>query len=133
MNVTKICAGLALCTALVSSLAFADAASGPFTQAQADQGHLEFNNHCAECHRPNLKGGLGPSLIDDSFKEIFEGKKVSDLRDFIYENMPQTAPKSLKDEQLDSIVSWIMFKNGVKPGDKPMSKDVATSADFTKQ
>lgn len=129
MSVKKICVGLALSTAMITGVALA--ATGPFTKQQAEDGHTKFNNHCAQCHGPKLVGALGPNLVDDKFKAKFAGKPVSDLRDFVYQNMPQTAPKSLADDQLDPIVAWILLNNGVQPGDKPLSKDSA-SAQFPK-
>jgi S-disulfanyl-L-cysteine oxidoreductase SoxD len=129
MILRHVLAGVALGTLWMSTAALAD--NGPFTQQQADDGHTKFNNHCAQCHKPDLTGALGPSLVDDKFKAKFAGKPVTELRDFVYENMPQTAPKSLPDEQLNPIVAWILSKNGVKPGDKPLSKETA-SAQFPK-
>jgi hypothetical protein len=45
--------------------------------------------------------------------------------------MPQNAPGSLTDDQLDPIVAWILSKNGAQPGDKALSKNTA-SAQFPK-
>lgn len=122
-----------LLTVLVGAAAMtgALAATGPFTKQQAEDGHVKFNNYCAECHRPDLTGALGPSLVSDAFKQRWEGKPVGDLRDWIYAHMPQNAPGTLPDDQLDPIVAWILSKNGVQPGDKPLSKDSA-SATFPK-
>ena len=114
----------------VAGSAWAD--SGPYTEAQADDGHVKFNNNCAQCHGPKLDGALGPNLHDAKFQEIFAGKPVSDLRDFVYENMPQNAPKSLKDEELYPILAWIMKKNNVPAGDQPLTKASVTSAQFPK-
>ena len=85
---------------IVSIAGMARADSGPYTDAQAEDGHVKFNNNCAQCHGPKLDGALGPNLHDAKFQEIFAGKKVKDLRDFVYENMPQNAPKSLNDGEL---------------------------------
>lgn len=126
-NVSKTMAGWLVGCALLAGAAPVAAATGPFTKAQAEDGQVKFNNNCAQCHRPNLKGALGPSLIDDRFKGHFAGKPVADLRGFIYNNMPQNAPKSLSDDLLDPIVAWILFKNGVQPGDTPLTKDAATA------
>jgi S-disulfanyl-L-cysteine oxidoreductase SoxD len=125
----KIAAAVLALSTMASGAALA--ASGPFTQQQAEDGHGKFNTICAQCHRPDLKGALGPSLVDDKFKEMFAGKPVSNLRDFIYENMPATAPKSLTEELLNPITAYILSKNGVQPGDKPLTKETA-SADFPK-
>ncbi|GJE29269.1 c-type cytochrome [Methylobacterium organophilum] len=123
MRATRLCAALTLAIALPAGAALAD--TGPFTQQQAEDGHTKFNNHCAQCHRPNLSGAQGPALVGDAFKEKWAGKPVADLRTYIHENMPQNAPGSLPDDQLDPIVAHILSKNGVTAGDKPLSADSA--------
>lgn len=130
MRVKTIYAGFALTSLMITSVAFA--ATGPFTAKQAEDGHVKFNNHCATCHGPKLDGALGPNLHDDKFKSHFAGKPVKDLRQFVWENMPQTAPKSLPDDQLNPIIAYILSKNGVQPGDKELSKDTAESGQFPK-
>lgn len=99
---------------------------GPFTKDQASSGQTMFNNHCAQCHRPNMTGAQGPALTGDAFKEKWAGKPVAELREYIHANMPQTAPGSLPEDQLDPIVAWVLTKNGVEPGDKALSKDTAS-------
>lgn len=115
---------------LVSGVVRAD--NGPYTDAQAEDGHVKFNNHCAECHGPKLDGALGPNLHDAKFQAIFADKPLKDLRDFVYENMPQTAPKSLPDDQLYPILAWILKKNNVPAGSQPLSKASVESAQFPK-
>ena len=121
---------LGLAALFVSGVALAD--SGPYTAQQAEDGHVKFNNHCAQCHGPKLDGALGPNLHDGKFQAMFANKPVKDLRDFVYENMPQTAPKSLGDDQLYPILAWILKNNGVPAGDKPLTKDSVASAQFPK-
>jgi mono/diheme cytochrome c family protein len=106
----------------------AQAANGPFTAQQAEDGHTKFNNHCAQCHRPNLQGATGPALVGDGFKDKWAGKPVADLRTYIHEKMPQNTPGSLADDQIDPITAYILSKNGVQPGDTPLSKDSANGA-----
>ncbi|HJE24102.1 MAG TPA: cytochrome c [Methylorubrum populi] len=95
---------------------------GPFTERQAERGQAIYNDHCAECHRPDLTGALGSSLVDGAFKRSWAGKPVSDLRAWIKANMPPNAPDTLPDDQLDPIVALILMKNGVAPGQTPLSK-----------
>lgn len=123
---------LALGLGLVSVVGIARADNGPYTDKQAEDGHLQFNNHCAECHGPKLDGALGPNLHDAKFQAIFAGKPVSDLRDFVYENMPQNAPKSLNDKELYPILAWILKKNNVPAGSQPLTKQSAATAQFPK-
>ncbi|MGA0532921.1 c-type cytochrome [Hansschlegelia sp. KR7-227] len=129
MSVRGLLTGLCLGSALIAVPA--TAADGPFTQAQADGGKVVFNNHCAQCHRPNLKGGLGPALIGDPFKAKWGGQPVANLRDWIHANMPQNAPGSLPDDQLNPIVAYILSKNGVTAGQAELTKDTA-SGEFPK-
>ncbi|CAO4170657.1 Cytochrome c [Methylorubrum populi] len=102
--------------------AAAPALDGPFTERQAERGQAIYNDHCAECHRPDLTGALGSSLIDGAFKRSWAGKPVSDLRTWIKANMPPNAPDTLPDDQLDPIVALILMKNGVAPGQTPLDK-----------
>lgn len=130
MTINKVYACLALSPLLLSIPALA--ATGPYTQQQAEAGHTLFNNNCAQCHRPDLTGATGPALKDDKFKSKYAGKPVNELRSFIQEQMPKNAPHSLTDDKLDPIVAYILSKNSVQPSDKPLNKDTAKE-EFPKQ
>jgi mono/diheme cytochrome c family protein len=129
MRLKSALAGLALGPACFAAPAFAN--EGPFSQAQLDKGKSEYNTHCRTCHAANGKGALGPALAGDAFKKKWGGKPIAELRQWTYENMPQTAPKSLKDEQLDPITAYMLSLNGQTPGQKELTKDTA-SAEFPK-
>ncbi|GLK54658.1 cytochrome c [Methylopila capsulata] len=105
-----VAAGLAL----AAGAAAAD--EGPFTQDQLTKGKSEYNTHCRTCHAKDGNGALGPELHGDTFKGRFGGQTAADVRTWVYENMPQTAPKSLKDEQLDPLMAYILSLNGYTPG-----------------
>ena len=51
-----------LASIAVAATSVAGADSGWYSDAQAQQGHQLFNNLCAQCHRPDLTGALGPPL-----------------------------------------------------------------------
>ncbi len=87
-----------------------------FTAQQAEQGKLAFNNHCAECHRPDLTGAMGPALIGPAFHKTWNGKTVKDLFNFEHQKMPATNPGSVPKKQDWLITSFILEKNGLKPG-----------------
>lgn len=115
-----------LAVVVIGSAAFAGpalAAEGPFNQEQLTKGQSEYNTHCRTCHAANGKGALGPALQGEPFKSRFGGQSVSDVRNWIHENMPQTAPGSLKDEQLDPIMAYILSLNGYTPGQKALTAD----------
>jgi mono/diheme cytochrome c family protein len=129
VQIKAIVAASAFASALLAGSA--SAADGPFTQEQAADGKTRYNNQCATCHRPNLKGGQGPALIGDDFKNKWAGKPVAELRDYTQRTMPPTAPGSLPDDQIDPIIAFILSENGVAPGQTALSKDSA-SAEFPK-
>ncbi|WP_020179708.1 cytochrome c [Methylopila sp. M107] len=113
-------------TTLAAAAFGASLMTGPavaFTQDQADKGKSEYNTHCRTCHGSNGKGALGPALAGDPAKQKWGGKPSSEYRAFVYENMPQTAPKTLSDEQLDALTAYTLSLNGATPGDKPYAKE----------
>ncbi|MFD1333329.1 c-type cytochrome [Methylopila musalis] len=118
-------AGLVVGAALFASPAFA--AEGPFTEAQVKKGLSEYNTHCRTCHAKEGKGALGPALVGDQFKSHFGGQTAADVRTWIHDFMPQTAPKSLKDEQLDPLLAYILSLNGYTPGSTEFSAETGKS------
>ena len=123
---------VAIASTMIAGVSLAWAETAPFTQQQAEDGHVKFNNLCAQCHRPDLSGALGPALTGDQFKKKWGGKSIAELRDFINQNMPKTAPHSLTPDKLDPIVAWIIAKNGDQPNNQPMSADSAKTAKVPK-
>jgi len=87
-----------------------------FTAQQAEKGKIVFNNHCAECHRPDLTGAMGPALTGPTFHKTWNGKTVQDLFNFEHKKMPATNPGSVPLKQDWLITSFILEKNGLKPG-----------------
>ncbi len=100
-------------------------AAGSFTSAQADQGHQLFNDHCAECHRPDLTGALGPALKGSDFAKKWGGKPVEDFYQFEHANMPANAPGSLPKDQMLAITAYILKQNGMTPGSTALSEAAA--------
>lgn len=101
-NTTAVALGALL--GLGSGLALAD-----------EDGHAAFNSQCAQCHRPDLKGALGPALTGKAFTDKW-GSKVGDLKIYIKTSMPQNAPGSLPPEKYAAITDYILSKNGLKDG-----------------
>lgn len=118
---------LSLAAALSLALAFeAHAADGFYTLEQADNGHQLFNNICAECHRPDLTGAMGPALKGDAFLQRFGHKPIGDLYRFEHANMPATNPGSLPADELWPITAYILQQNGLPAGDHPLGPDDAS-------
>ncbi len=109
--------GLATCAILTASPVGAAAATrGFYTTAQADTGHDAFNNHCAECHRPDLTGAMGPALIGAPFFQHWGGQTVEALYQFEHTKMPATNPGSLPPDQVMAITAYILKRNGLPAG-----------------
>jgi mono/diheme cytochrome c family protein len=104
----------------------AAAADGWFTQAQATRGHQLFNNQCAQCHRPDLAGAVGPALVGPSFLAKWGNKPLSDLYTFEHTKMPATNPGSVPPDQLWAITAYILQKNGFTAGGSDLG-DAASS------
>ena len=115
-----------VCALVVCSLAKAQQTSQAttrwFQQAQAEQGHQLFNNYCAECHRPDLTGALGPALKGPAFPNKWTGKPLSALYHFEHSNMPANAPDSLPDAEYITITAYILQQNGYAAGSEPLNR-----------
>ena len=95
--------------------ALADTA-GLYTADQAQSGELLFNNNCAECHRPDLTGAMGPALKGQAFVQKWGNKPLSDLYTFEHSQMPANHPGAMSDDQLMPITAFILSKNGYPAG-----------------
>jgi S-disulfanyl-L-cysteine oxidoreductase SoxD len=107
------------------------ASNGWFTQAQVTRGHQLFNNQCAQCHRPDLKGAAGPALVGAPFLAKWGNKPLSDLYSFEHQYMPAVNPGSVPPDQLWSITAYILQKNGFMAGDADLG-ETASSRVLTK-
>ena len=116
------CAGIA-----AASSARAADQNGWYTPDQATRGHQLFNNYCAQCHRPDLKGAAGPALVGDAFLQKWGDKPLSDLFGFEHSKMPATNPGSVPDDSLWSITAYILQKNGLPAGSVALSQPTGAS------
>jgi mono/diheme cytochrome c family protein len=118
-----------LCVAVTPGIcALAAAAAGSdgwYTPDQAAHGHITFNSFCAECHRPDLKGALGPALVGDAFLSRWTNKPLGDLFEFEHTKMPANNPGSVPVEKMWNITAYILQKNGFPVGSSPLSEQKA--------
>lgn len=117
----RVAAGVVLLAASAGLVVAQD--SGLYSADQAQQGEILFNNNCAECHRPDLTGAMGPPLKGTAFMQRWGGKPLSELYNFEHNNMPANHPGALSDAVLMPITAFILSKNGVQPGAAPLSAD----------
>ena len=93
-----------------------------YTTAQADAGEEVFQQICASCHEPDLKGGdQGPPLSGDYFRSSWGGYPVADLLAFVRDEMPLTGPGSLAEKAYVDVISYILSFNGIPAGDSPLA------------
>lgn len=116
-----------LLAACVMSLTFITNANagGWYSKDQADKGMLVFNNNCAQCHRPDLTGAMGPALKGKTFKSRWGGKSVEDLFTFEHDKMPAVNPGSMPKDQIMLITAYLLQKNGLPAGKQPLTEDRA--------
>jgi mono/diheme cytochrome c family protein len=96
-----------------------------YTSAQATQGAALFAGKCAVCHGVNLEGGAGPALCGTGFLRVAaaQGLTVKTLFDVMSSTMPTTAPASLKQDEYEALVAFLLQANGYQAGSKPLRND----------
>lgn len=93
---------------------------GWYTADQAAHGHVTFNSFCAECHRPDLQGAMGPALVGAAFLQTWANRPLGDLFTFEHTKMPANNPGSVPEEKLWIITAYILQKNGFPSGNTPL-------------
>ena len=96
--------------------------SGWYTSSQAAHGQQLFNNYCAQCHRPDLTGAVGPALTGKAFLGQWSNKSLGDLYGFEHSNMPANNPGSLPADTLWTITAFILQKNSFPAGSVALSQ-----------
>lgn len=77
-----------------------------------------FESNCAQCHRANLGGQIGPNLTDDAWKNV---KRPSDIFTVIAEGIPGTSMTAwgnrFRDPQIMLLAAYVASKRGSSPSD----------------
>ena len=98
-------------------IAFAQGASGPFTQAQVASGHQAFDANCAPCHLQDLSGtNDAPALAGTPFMGAWGKRTTAQLYSKIATTMPLGQGGSLSEAQYADIVAYILNRNGARAG-----------------
>jgi S-disulfanyl-L-cysteine oxidoreductase SoxD len=66
------------------------------TKTQAKAGETLYNTYCAQCHRTDLNGAMGPALKGKKFLSHYE--TGADLYNYTQKNMPLTDPSSVPED-----------------------------------
>lgn len=91
------------------------AASGsvPYTMAQVQTGKSLYAQQCSSCHGAQLQGVSAPALRGSSFAHA--NLNVSQIRTIVTQQMPLSAPGSLKPNQYAAIMAYILASDCVTP------------------
>ncbi len=101
----------------------AQSAPAAFTAEQARAGKTAYDDSCATCHTATLLGGLdAPPLAGDDFAGFWGGRPARELLAYIKAAMPPAGRKP-DATTLESIVAYILERNGMSPGSVPFDED----------
>jgi polar amino acid transport system substrate-binding protein len=99
------------------AVAQTEVATGPFTEAQIEEGRKVYAVHCAACHLPSMVGqGEALPLAGSQFMAGWSNRTTQDLYNLIHSSMPQSAPGSLDDQSYANVTAFILHANGAKAG-----------------
>jgi len=91
--------------------------SGVYSEAQAFSGEKVADTICLGCHGAGLTGGdSGPKLVGDDFLSAWNTRPVGDLFGYILEKMPDNAPGTLKQEDVATVIAYILKVNDMPSG-----------------
>jgi mono/diheme cytochrome c family protein len=95
--------------------------TGGYTNEQALRGAAVYAQYCVNCHGAHLQGESGPALTGQTLRLAYGGGTAAQLYDFISRQMPQDKPGSLTQQQYLDITAYILARNGVPAGNKPLT------------
>ena len=102
--------------ALAPSAAPAQLASAVYTAAEAEAGRAVYEQACASCHMPDLRGQFeAPELAGAGFRGTWGGRPAAELLDIVRTTMPPAAPGSLAPAAYTGVVAYLLQANGVAP------------------
>ena len=102
--------------ALAPSAAPAQLSSAVYTAAEAAAGRTVYEQACAACHMPDLRGQFeAPELAGASFRGAWGDRPASELLDLVRTTMPPAAPGSLDPAAYAAVVAYLLQANGVAP------------------
>ena len=103
-----------------------------FTAAQAAAGRATYQDRCASCHLPDLRGSNeAPPLAGSNFVNTWQNRTTADLYNKIHDTMPANNPGTLSEQDAVDLVAFTLQSNGVEPGTRSLtSADLFTIGDL---
>ena len=90
--------------------------AGVFTDAQAKRGQQVYAGICASCHTPT-------SHIGALFDQNWNGHPLSDLYQYVTQQMPQDNPGSLDPNDAADVVAFLLKIYAMPSGAKELAPD----------
>src|SRR5215469_18325030 len=116
--------GMALASA---SLATAQQLPGAYTAAQAAAGRTAYQQYCASCHLPDLRGSNeAPPLSGVNFLNTWRSRTAADLFNRIRNTMPANNPGTLGEQEATNIVAFLLQSNGAAAGPQALTAASST-------
>ena len=110
--------------------AMGQGAAGPFTAAQANDGHAMYDNACAGCHLPDLSGtNDAPALGGTAFIGAWGKRSTAQLYSKIHATMPLGGGGTLSEKQYTDITAYILECNGARAGGAAFTPATAVQID----
>lgn len=91
--------------------------SGVYGREQGIRGQDVFLGVCKNCHTPE-------SHTTDAFVTKWNGKSLSELLQYLRDQMPKNEPGSLAAEEYADVLAYILKLNRMPAGDADLAADV---------
>jgi hypothetical protein len=93
-----------------------------FTEDQANQGQVLYEENCSRCHRDTLFGGEQPlPLIMDRFMNRWREESLEPLFATMKSTMPKdTGPGQLTDTEYLNVLAYVLKANRFPPGNREL-------------
>ncbi len=97
-----------------------------FTAEQATTGRANYMAMCAPCHMPDLKGSNEALPLSGlGFTSVWRSRTTRDLFERISTSMPPGKAGLIPEQDVLSLVAFILQSNGARPGTKPLTATAA--------
>ncbi|MFT5321571.1 MAG: cytochrome c5 [Pseudohongiellaceae bacterium] len=98
-----------------------------FTAEQVANGEAIYKETCQICHGSRLSNGqFGTPLRGSFFKNTWKGKTLGELVQNTYEKMPPDNVMSMSMQQYTEVISFILSRNEIEPGDTAIEGHIET-------
>ena len=91
--------------------------SGVYAREQAARGQDVFLGTCKNCHAPEAH-------TTDTFTTKWQGRPLSDLLQYLRDQMPKNEPGSLSAEEYADVLAYLLKLNRMPAGDADLPADM---------